>query len=195
MTTTCPTRFSWTSSQESWTASVRDRSDSHSSPTFCVRADWRGQQLDEATLHRGCRAYRLCAGCGKEGDGGAVIASKVSSCVTLSVMKLVNQGLSYTVSSVRRDAIVRRGRFSSHVGEHSSYKVPVEVMCRLTHLFDHEIDTTRRLHAHRRNLLELGVGPQTIFDYFVEVTKAVLRAEREALWCRSNLARVNFPRY
>merc|ERR1712012_1510010 len=87
-----------------------------------------------------------------------------------------------------RDAIVRSGRFSS-------YKVPVEVMCRLTHLFDHEIDTTRQLHAHRRNLLELGVGPQTISDYFVEVTKALPRAEREALWCRSNLARVNFPRY
>jgi len=94
-----------------------------------------------------------------------------------------------------RDAIVRRGRFSSYVGELSSYKVPVEVMCRLTNLFDHEIDTTRQLHAHRRNLLELGVGPQTISDYFVEVTKALPRAEREALWCRSNLARVNFPRY
>ena len=52
-----------------------------------------------------------------------------------------------------RDAIIRRGRFSSHVDEHSSCEVPVEVMCRLTHLFEHEIDTTRRLHAHRRNLL------------------------------------------
>ena len=72
-----------------------------------------------------------------------------------------------------RDAIIRRGRFSSHVDEHSSCEIPVEVMCRLTHLFEHEIDTTRRLHAHRRNLLELGVGPQTISDYFAEVTKAV----------------------
>ena len=86
-------------------------------------------------------------------------------------------------------------RFSFHVDEHSSYKVPVEVMCRLTHLFEHEIDTTRQLHAHRGNLLGIGVGPQTIFDHFVEVTKALPRAEREALWCRSNLARVNFPRY
>ena len=24
--------------------------------------------VDEATLHRGCRAHRLCAGCGEEGD-------------------------------------------------------------------------------------------------------------------------------
>ena len=93
-----------------------------------------------------------------------------------------------------RDAIVRRGRFSSYVGEYYPYKVPVEVMCRLSHLFDHEIVTTRQLHAHRRNLLELGVGPQVISDYFVEVTKALPRAEKKALWCRSYLARVNFPR-
>ena len=68
----------------------------------------------------------------------------------------------------------------------------VEVMCRLTHLFVHEIATTRQSRAHRRNLIELGVGPQSISDYFVEVTKALPRAVREALWCRSNLARVNF---
>ena len=74
-------------------------------------------------------------------------------------------------------------------------QVPVEVMCRLTHLFVHETDTTRQSRAHRRNLIELGVAPQSISDYFVEVTKAVPRAEREALRCRSNLARVNFPRY
>ena len=47
-------------------------------------------------------------------------------------------------------------------------------MCRLTHL------------------LEFGVGPQTISDYFAEVTEAVPCAEREALWCRSNLARGQF---
>ena len=94
-----------------------------------------------------------------------------------------------------RDAIVRRGRFPSFVGEHSSYKVPVEVMCRLTYLFVHEIDTTRQSRAHRRNVIELGVAPQSISDYFVEVTKAVPHTEREALRCRSNLARVNFPRY
>ena len=62
--------------------------------------------------------------------------------------------------------------FSFHVDEHSSYKVPVEVMCRLIHLFEHEIETTRQLHAHRGNLLEFGVGPQTISEYFVEVTKS-----------------------
>ena len=94
-----------------------------------------------------------------------------------------------------RDAIVRRGCFSSYVGEYYSYKVPVEVICRLTHLFDHEIVMTRQLRAHRRNLLELGAGPQVISDYFVEVTKALPCAERKALWCRSYLARVNFPRY
>ena len=60
-------------------------------------------------------------------------------------------------------------------------QVPVEVMCRLTHLFVHETDTTRQSCAHRRNLIELGVGPQSISDYFVEVTKALPRAEREAL--------------
>ena len=80
-----------------------------------------------------------------------------------------------------RDAIVRRGCFSSYVSEHSSYKVPVEVMCRLTHLFVQEIDTTRQSCAYRRNLIELCVGPQSISDYFVEVTKALPRAEREAL--------------
>ena len=62
-------------------------------------------------------------------------------------------------------------------------QVPVEVMCRLTHLFVHETDTMRQSRAHRRNLIELGVAPQSISDYFVEVTKAVPRAEREALRC------------
>ena len=76
-----------------------------------------------------------------------------------------------------------------------SSQVPVEVMCRLTHLFVHDIDTKRQSCAHRRNLIELGVGPQSISDYFVEVIKVLPRAEREALWCRSNLARVNFPKY
>ena len=80
-----------------------------------------------------------------------------------------------------RDAIVRRGCFSSYVSEHSSYKVPVEVMCRLTHLFVQEIDMTRQSCAYRRNLIEFGVGPQSISDYFVGVTKALPRAEREAL--------------
>ena len=60
-------------------------------------------------------------------------------------------------------------------------QVPVEVMCRLTHLFVHETDTTRQSRAHRRNLIVLSVAPQSISDYFVEVTKAVPRAEREAL--------------
>ena len=60
-------------------------------------------------------------------------------------------------------------------------QVPVEVMCRLTHLFVHKIVTTRQSCAHRRNLIELGVSPQSISDYFVEVTKALPRAEREAL--------------
>ena len=55
-------------------------------------------------------------------------------------------------------------------------QVPVEV-CRLTHLFVHETGTTRQSRAHRRNLIVLSVAPQSISDYFVEVTKAVPRAE------------------
>ena len=72
-------------------------------------------------------------------------------------------------------------RYESSLRMVLSSQVPVEVMCCLTHLFVHETDTTRQSHAHRRNLIVLGVGPQSISDYFVEVTKALPRAEREAL--------------
>ena len=67
MADTCPARFSWTSSQESQRPCGTIRTVFHV-VQLCVRADWRGQQLGEETLHRRCRTHQLCAGCGEEGD-------------------------------------------------------------------------------------------------------------------------------
>ena len=126
--------------------------------------------------------------CYSGADFGETVDVKVDSFANeAGTIDITGSGLE-SISCLRKS--LSKMRFTPQ-----SRSLSFEVMCRLTHLFEHEIDTTRRLHAHRRNLLELGVGPQTISDYFAEVTQDVPCAEREALWCRSNLVRVNFPRY
>ena len=61
-----------------------------------------------------------------------------------------------------RDAIIRRGRFSSHVDEHSSCEIPVEVMCRLTHLFwTSDYSTTHwRMSTRRDGILRVLPKPK-----------------------------------
>ena len=66
---------------------------------------------------------------------------------------------------------------------------------RLSHVFDHEIECARQLQGHRRHLIELGVPAHVVSDFFAEATSALTRAQREALWCHSNLARFHWSQY
>ena len=51
------------------------------------------------------------------------------------------------------------------------------------------------MQVHQRHLVELGVPVHVVSDIIAEVTSALLRAHREALWCRNNLARSHWSQY
>ena len=62
-------------------------------------------------------------------------------------------------------------------------------ICSIMRLTPQSSEQGSEWQAHRKELMEFGVPAHLVSDFFAEGTSAIPRVKREALWCRSNLAR------
>ena len=86
--------------------------------------------------------------------------------------------------------------FSSRAGFNCSLLFPVEVSVRLSLLFDRGVDSARQLQAHRRPSRGARCCRTRAFsNFFAEATSAMLRVQREALLCSSNVALCHWSRH